>query len=253
MLFLLTGRVLSDRTLRSYGTCQHLLHFQYFLRDIGMMRDDFERFISIIGDELPNQLKLRWITNDKKYYLPFAKIENINTAFMNEETYDSNFDFGIYVDVFPIDSISKMSNRVKIRKSLIHKISVIRYYKSISWKHSMLKKLVCMLAAPFASQSQLHKVQTKLMIKENNKRPNFTANYGSNYKIVKQSVPLDVYGEGKRIFFENRLYNAPNEPELVLKTLYGNNFMELPPVEKRITHEPIYVKFSDGTEMRFDK
>lgn len=29
--------------------------------------------------------------------------------------------------------------------------------------------------------------------------------------------------------------------------------MEIPPIEKRRTHYPLYVKFSDGEEMFFDK
>ena len=29
--------------------------------------------------------------------------------------------------------------------------------------------------------------------------------------------------------------------------------MEVPPVEKRRTHYPLYVKFSDGEEMYFEK
>jgi len=38
----------------------------------------------------------------------------------------------------------------------------------------------------------------------------------------------------------------------VLTSIFGASYMELPPPEKRRTHYPRYVKFSDATEIRFD-
>ena len=46
---------------------------------------------------------------------------------------------------------------------------------------------------------------------------------------------------------------VPIEYEKFLTQLYGANYMEVPPVEKRRAHYPLYVKFSDGEEMYFEK
>ena len=45
--------------------------------------------------------------------------------------------------------------------------------------------------------------------------------------------------------FENRYYYGSKEYDLCLKRLYGNNYMELPPKDKQITHKPIKVIFED--------
>ena len=53
----------------------------------------------------------------------------------------------------------------------------------------------------------------------------------------------EVYGEGKKLEFEGYLFNAPNNYEEILKRLYGNNYMELPPKDKQITHKIIKLDF----------
>ena len=53
--------------------------------------------------------------------------------------------------------------------------------------------------------------------------------------------------------FEKKNYKVPNNCEHVLTNIYGKSYMELPPEEKRITHNPYYIKFSDGEEVKFDE
>ena len=42
--------------------------------------------------------------------------------------------------------------------------------------------------------------------------------------------------------FEGKEYYAPREYDGLLTKLYGN-YMELPPIEKRITHNPVRISF----------
>jgi len=65
--------------------------------------------------------------------------------------------------------------------------------------------------------------------------------------------PQSWHGEGKRVLFEGRSYVCPNEARLYLSRMYGDDYMEIPPVKKRKTHYPFYVVFSDGEEMIFEE
>ena len=47
---------------------------------------------------------------------------------------------------------------------------------------------------------------------------------------VRDLLPL------REVTFEGQKFLAPNNPDAYLKSLYGDNYMELPPPEKRITH-----------------
>ena len=78
-------------------------------------------------------------------------------------------------------------------------------------------------------------------------------NFGSQYKLSKQTMPVEWYGEGVPIEFEGRMYNAPKEYEKVLSSIYGNNYMQLPPENKRRMHYPVKVVFSDGSTMEFER
>lgn len=76
--------------------------------------------------------------------------------------------------------------------------------------------------------------------------------YSTPYPINRQIFPIEWHGHGKRIPFENRFYVCPNESEKLLQLIYGDDYTELPPVEKRKTHCPIRVVFSDGEEIIFE-
>ena len=46
----------------------------------------------------------------------------------------------------------------------------------------------------------------------------------------------EVFGEPTRLTFEGVEADAPTIPEGFLAVLYGNDYMELPPENKRISH-----------------
>ena len=75
-------------------------------------------------------------------------------------------------------------------------------------------------------------------------------NLGSNYNYIKQTIPKDKYYPPVKVEFEGDFYNAPNDWDYVLKRIYGD-YMKLPPKDKRVTHNPVRIKFEDGEEIIF--
>ena len=71
----------------------------------------------------------------------------------------------------------------------------------------------------------------------------YYVNFGSNYKTKKQTMPVSFYEPYTQIEFEGKFYNAPCQYKKVLTRIYGGNYMELPPPEKRITHKPVRIVF----------
>ena len=57
----------------------------------------------------------------------------------------------------------------------------------------------------------------------------------------------------KEINFCGKKFYAPNNYKDVLIQLYGNDYMKLPPIEKRVTHNPIKIVFEDNETIEFDK
>ena len=77
--------------------------------------------------------------------------------------------------------------------------------------------------------------------------------YPSLFPIARQVCPKEWCGEGILLPFEDRKYICPNDSYKKLALEYGDNFMQLPPAEKRKIHYPLKVVFSDGQSMEFQR
>ena len=69
--------------------------------DICMPRDDYERLLSMKKDLLMNNLDLCSL-HDKDYYMPLAKVHDTKSTVWEFKMYP--FLFGVYIDIFPLDS-----------------------------------------------------------------------------------------------------------------------------------------------------
>lgn len=218
--------------------------------DIAMPRDDFEKLISLAKTELKSDFSLEWITTDSRYWHPFAKIFKKGTMF--QESGASGICLtGIFVDIFPLDLSSEYGKTLEIRKQIIRRINAAIFAKNKNeWT---LRRIPHRLFALFFNIRQLHKMMTHIMTSARKAGHTHFANFGSQYKLKKQTMPVEWYGEGITVRFENRCYTAPLQYTKVLTSIYGLNYMDLPPEHKRRCHYPEKVLFSDGTVMEFEK
>ena len=51
--------------------------------------------------------------------------------------------------------------------------------------------------------------------------------------------------------FAQTTVRAPSDPNFYLVTLYTHKYVIIPPKEKQVTHQPLLIRFEDGTEYRF--
>ena len=217
--------------------------------DICMHRKDFDRFIEIAPKYLKEPMKLTWITTKSNYCRAFAKVSNSRTVFFEGIKYDETDDYpGIFVDIFPLDNSNGYSRKLKIRKDVINKVKVTMDLKARN-SGNLIARLIY---KPF-SMKQLNAIMCFLMQLDNRKNTDWVTNFGSQYNAKKQTMKKTLYGKGKLIQFEDRLYLAPENSEDILKSIFGDTFMQLPPVERRRTHYPLKVQFSDGSEMNFER
>lgn len=212
--------------------------------DIVMPREDFDKFCELCKNELSDDYYLHTINSDERYWLIHAKVRKNNTIF-DEKPISTLNDMhkGIYVDIFPLDDAKCiMSKKQKIRTISIKKISSLIYRKRrLNLKFRALVK-VASFFLPF-SIKRLTKWQHKLMTKSNGKGYEYYINYGSNYKTEKQTMLKSVYEPSCKLEFAGKLYNAPGKYEYFLERIYGFDYMQLPPEEKRVTHNPVRISF----------
>lgn len=216
--------------------------------DVVMPRTDYERLINDRQLILPDGYELFCLENRNDYYKVFAKVVKKGTLFREELIDDNQANWGIYIDIFPIDDISGYSAKIDRRKGFIKKLQYAMFVNI--YGSSNVFKSIIYKSVPIGLMK--HTVR-KITHKESQKLTDFYTNYGSQYSAKKQTMPKAWFGSGTLLDFEGKKYIAPAEYLKVLNSIFGEKYMELPPVEKRKTHCPSKVVFSDGTKMEFEK
>jgi lipopolysaccharide cholinephosphotransferase len=153
---------------------------------------------------------------------------------------------GIFIDIFPLDLSPQYSLPLEKKKLWINFIS------SIVWAKNSTDKGWKLLIAGLFSIRQLQRMMLCIMKSARKKGTTHYANFGSQYNLSKQTMPIEWYGEGVRMPFEDQLFIVPQEYNKVLTSIYGENYMSLPPEQKRRCHYPEKVVFSNGEEMAFE-
>jgi lipopolysaccharide cholinephosphotransferase len=214
--------------------------------DIGMLREEYEKFCAVCKDELPEEYFLQTMETDPGYALPFAKVMLTNTTWIEENAKNADKHSGIYIDIFPYDAITK--KRIKqilqfIMFDLVKRI-INRRKKYFStkktWKTKCFDFFLLFLSA--ISDKRLKKMLYNIIIKYNclNKKAGcIVTKFGGNYyKNQNQRTAFETLVLAQ---FEDSLFYIPTAYHSILTNLYGD-YMTPPPVSKRETHNICYYK-----------
>ncbi len=228
--------------------------------DMGMPRPDYEKFLKIAREELPQaapegRYRLRTIELDDDYRTYFCKIEDTQIKLLREFfSRDSVEKKSIYawIDIMPIDGMPAESD--KFRR---HHQRMLRARKQIAF--SLMDK--CMGTSKKRSKQQMFIIRTGLKtrifklvnpVKAFRRFDALCRKYpyavsslaGNTYGIYKERefVPKKVFGQGCMLPFEDTMICCPEDYDGYLKHVYGD-YQKLPSKEEQAGHE---IEFSDG-------
>lgn len=198
--------------------------------DICMPREDYDLFLKIIKTDLPEDLVYEykgsktWYQTDISEKMSFLKIYYLDrfTSSFNGLTWN-----GIFVDIFPVDSVKQDTCKNSIVK-LISKISNVKV-KKINNKWDILRYVFGNL--------NLENIYINKFNKMNKDGLADFLSYGidtiyMNQKHIqsKQTVyPLN------KASFEGIEFSIPNDYDTYLKILYGD-YMKIPNEVDQVTH-----------------
>lgn len=198
--------------------------------DISMPRPDYDRFISLFNKP-ENYYQVIDLSNNPNYGFPFAKVHDTRT-FVNELQYAED-QFGVYIDIFPIDGVGedKQIFRILRLRKLLHTKKANYYKRTLSKK--IINTFGKILLLPFSAHDIV-----KMMDKEARKYPfGSTPRAGAiiNPYGTREIVDLSVFDKAIPMRFEDRDYMVPAAYDTWLGSIYGD-YMQLPPEDKR--HSP---------------
>lgn len=203
--------------------------------DFAVRYDDYYKMIAALRAELPAYYSCITYDKSKTYQIPWVKIEDKRTLFIDNSLYLDNDKMpGLTIDIFPLVSCEKEESGIvvnKIQRWIRTKRFV--YGKKSEQKANIriiIKRIVRALF-PISSKT----ITEKIMRLTNTITPGddyiipMDPNYSNRYFPKKWFEPLTKYP------FEDKKFYGASEYDKYLGTLY-KDYMKLPPEEKRRTH-----------------
>ncbi len=222
--------------------------------DIAMPRDDYDRFIKLCETELDERFFLHHTTTDDDYWLPFAKLRLNSTIFLEEKRKNVKSHAGIYVDIFPFDYASS-------KNGILHRIK----WRWMTWINNhincrvtgkrVVSKSAIILEPIFKIKNvkQLSLHRDKVMRSFDIGDRKYFVDLAGGRVLDNSYFNIEDYYPIKKMPFGDKLVNTPSNPEKYLLQLYTEKYKIIPPKEQQITHEPLLVRFTDGTEYKFNE
>lgn len=200
--------------------------------DIQMLRPDYERFIQLFRKENSKLYSIK--TLDDKLEIPYAKVIDESTTLI-----EGSILSGVFIDVFPIDGV-KNEEDFKER----HAEVMQQYYKhyiiksKFSSRKVIKEKIKLAILKVLYSQNTPERIIKKIndiAQKEEVNECNYLFEMAAG-RTYRAPFSKKAFSSVIRVAFEDKYYPALVGYDEYLKACYGENYMQIPPKEKQISH-----------------
>lgn len=210
--------------------------------DIGMLRRDYERFLSVARTELGSEYFLQNYQTDGAPIM-FSKVHRNDTTFVEFRLRNLPIAKGVFIDIFPYDylpadeaaawaHIKHCADLYRKFQYRLIKDRTLRPDGSLGWYAKALLRRITHWAHLRYDPAKLV-AQMDQAFEAYPESPLVTCHsYGGGYLFrVQDMLPA------KPMTFEGENFLGPNDPQAFLSELYGD-YMTLPPKHQRTGHRP---------------
>ena len=205
--------------------------------DIGMLREDFEKFRRICPQLLASHLSYQSYTDEPTSHYIFDKVRLKDTYFSTRfSNRFNNIENGIFIDILVYD---KTANSEIFQKVHIKSIQFFRRLINIRWVgkarkgiHYTASKIMLpiMKRIPFFTYHQFFERALQMFdFKKNSKY--LIDGVGQN--LEKGPFPKSWFEELIDVPYEDMVFKAPKAYDEYLRHWYGDRYMELLPLSSR--------------------
>lgn len=224
--------------------------------DIAILRKDYEVFAEVAPKELGDKYDFWGPENDLKYYNLQPIMSRKGTTFVTDEAWAGGYRPGIFLDIFIYENIpdDEVEANVIIKKckryKILYLIRNINFFKLLK-NQTVVNKIKYIISGFIRlvlrlipnSDVKLYNLYLKYAKKYYGKSDRYTALCDPGAAI------MDVYEEDIyppcHMPFEDININMLHNYEKQLKKHMGEDYMTLPPENKRVNHSPKELDFGD--------
>ena len=209
--------------------------------DIYLFREDYEKIQKLPTSVWGDEFRLAFYTNTPNYTYDFIKIELTNTSVI--ERYHPNYHGGVFLDIFPLDFVP---NDLEKRQQQLSKVKPLtKDYVDAFIKNdcdcSSLWEVIALKLLRLRNRDKHVLYQWEEIVGlKNVAELNDIVDFHSPW--MHRPMPFEYISDGVEVEFEGKYYRVPSNYDAYLKHVYGD-YMQLPPVEKRVGHSFDFVNY----------
>ncbi len=218
--------------------------------DIILLRDDYDRFFQIAEQELNKEKYTLQKEFTSHWPLFFSKLRRNNTTCLERFIpRDPLMHQGIYIDIFPCDALCKnrigqflqfLASKVIIAKSLEH-----RGYRT----NNIMKKLFILLCRLFPEKC-FHSFVLQQKHSDSRMVHCFLGGASSFHRSI---FPREWLSESILLPFENESYPVSRHYDLLLRRMYGDYRIPLPPEQREQKIHAVLVDTEHSYELYIEQ
>jgi lipopolysaccharide cholinephosphotransferase len=194
--------------------------------DVTMPREDYERFLLIAKKELPENIFLQTKESDLHTHVHHAKLRDRGSTFI-EDWQQNKIIFahqGIFMDIFPVNYIDP----IKVRKYR----NIVNFSKIFCNRYVRIDKIA--------------KWFILLLNGWHDPNGEYIVSGGENMHYITHTLKTSVFPLSE-LKFEEMVVPVPNDTDAYLSSIFGSNYMTLPPKEKQKVHS-VYINIEEACQ-----
>ena len=249
-------RICEENNLKYYiigGTFLGAVRHQGFIPwdddiDIALPREDYEKFIKIAKEQAKEEydvINYKTIQGKRDYYYFYYKFINKNEKVIEKQFEKEGITSNAWIDLMAIDDFpsNKIARFWVEKKMLWYRLCMGLYnIQFVREKNNRgtLEKIAINLGKridigkyinPDKVLNGINKTFKKVNKNNSTESGTIFGSYG-----MRELVKKEYWGNGAKYKFEDIYVNGPEKAKEYLTHMYGDNFMEIPPENKRATY-----------------
>ena len=203
--------------------------------DIMMPRSDYERLLELVPSLRHSYYKILSNPKNEDYYYTHAKMIDTRTLCV-ENDLQTIQNMGIWVDIFPLDGMPDKFKIHYFKMRVLHRMRALSAHPKMPETSFMMTPIIYLawkIVRIFGFQFFVNRMERLAR-----KYAYESSNYVSNVVEPEARICIyrkEVFDSSLLLSFEKESFEVPILYQEYLKNTYGD-YMQLPPVEKRIGH-----------------